>query len=120
MNWKTLIKDIGIITGLIATAWGAFELVDTMRDNHADTTEELQEIKRAVDHTNSRVDSLYIISEQRDDSEQEIKEMISNTENRLLYYISHEQDMTNEQILDAFELGFETGKKKELTACGTP
>ncbi len=113
MNYKLLIKDAGIITGLVATAWGAFELVDTMRDNHTETSEKLVEIEQKVDNTNKRVDSLYLMAEQRDENESDIKQMISDTENRLLYYISHEQEMTNEQILDAFELGFERGKKKK-------
>jgi len=46
---------------------------------------------------------------------QDMKSLIRGVDGRLVYYIKHQEDMTTEQILDAFEIGYEQGKKKEMT-----
>lgn len=111
-----ILKSIGVIVGFSATLWGVFRLVDTLQDNQQQDLQNHEVVLHRLATIENNIDSLYIIYRSRQGSEQEIKEMIKGTEGRLLYYIRHNEEMTNEQILDAFELGFEQGKKKELTA----
>jgi hypothetical protein len=123
-RWLTILKSVGVVVGAITSAWLLFEAYDQFRDGQIEQLDNDQIILEQLGGIREDVDSLYAMEEKRDDSENEIKAMIKTTESRLIYYIKHEGDMTNEQILDAFEMGFERGKKKALTASdlqeGTP
>jgi len=99
----------------VATLWGVFSLVDSIKDGQVQVQESHDEIMSEIEFIKENVDSLYIIEAKRDDSEQEIKNMIQRSEDRLTYYIKHSNNMTKEQMLDALEFGFEVGKKKQPT-----
>ena len=114
-----ILKTFGIVAGFSATLWGVFRLVDTIQDSQQQNLQNHDIVLHRLGKIERNIDSIYNIEAKRDDSEQEIKDMIKSTEGRLLYYIRHNEEMTNEQILDAFELGFEQGKKKDLTVLQT-
>jgi hypothetical protein len=111
----TILKYIGAFSGATITLWGVFSLIDTIQDGQVKQSENHQVVLQRLDKIETNIDSLYIVNSHRDGAEAEIKEAITRSENRLIYYIKHQGNMTNEQILDAFELGIQEGKKKDLT-----
>ena len=113
----TTLKVIASIVGFSGTLWLVFTWT-----NRLDSS--INEIKTSVDQNtevlkevNKSVDTLYRMNE-------ETKEMVVQTGNRLIYYIKYSEQMSKDQILDAFELGVQEGKKKDLTLSemidGTP
>jgi hypothetical protein len=116
--WQIL-KYVVASIAAIGTLYGTFEVYDSSRDRQVETQEQIRDnhnvVMQKLSAIEVSVDTLYIRDERRNDMEHEIIQKIDKTEGRLLYYINHSNDMTNEQILDAFELGFSKGKKKELT-----
>jgi hypothetical protein len=119
-----ILKTIGVIIGFSGTVWIASMGYNNIINDISSVKEDIADVNGSIDDMNNSIDSLYVLSTQKEAAINDVKEVVRASENRLIYYIKHEGNMTSEQILDAFELGLDIGKKKELTVSdlldGTP
>ena len=121
-QFLNILKIFGATAGAIATLWGVFSLVDTIKDNQVIDQVNHETMMTEIGSINICLDSLYVMDERRDEKDGEIINEVMKNRAQFFYYIQHQEEMTKEQILDAFEFGVNQGKKKELTLLetGTP
>jgi hypothetical protein len=121
--WQTV---IAMVVGGVFIGGAGFMIAKQLNKG----VDEIKSTKQAVESIDTRLQGVEstqqeIIVLQASQASQiegvgvELKKEINGVDGRLRYFIDHQDDMTAEQILDAFDIGytngFEDGKKNEMT-----
>jgi hypothetical protein len=112
-----ILKTIGVLTAFAAGVWGAFEAVDAIRDAQREQQIEQQlnhqQVMTAVCNVSRKVDSLAEITSVMVNKQ-------DNLEKSFMFYRHNVDKITDAQmeeiILNAYGMGYETAKKKDLTS----
>jgi hypothetical protein len=113
-KWLIILKNIGIVFGALTTAWLLFEAYDQFRDGQKQQLENDKVMMNKIDCVKRTADSTAIKVYENSEAINSLEVAITDLNRRWQFYIDHVDDMTTEQILDAWNLGYDAGKKKEL------
>lgn len=116
--WQTVVAMV--VGGVFIGASGL--MVAKRIDRGNDVVKQTQEAVRSIEKKVVGIDSTQqeIMSAMRSQESyfEDLEDKIERVDGRLIYYINHNDDMSAEQILDAFNIGYsngyDDGKKKEV------
>jgi len=113
-NAISILKNIGVLTGAIATVWIVFVMYDTFKDNQI---EQLQNDKVIIDNLNDFKGEVKISLDSINEKLMNIDKKQASLEGSFSFYRNNVDQIDKNQmeqiIIDAYGLGYATGKKKE-------
>jgi hypothetical protein len=113
-KWINILKNIGVVVGAITSAWLLFEAYDQFRDGQVQQLENDTVMINKIDCIKRTADSTALEVSENSEAIHELEGAITDLNRRWQFYIDHVDDMTTEQILDAWNLGYDAGKKKDI------
>jgi len=115
----SILKTVGVIAGTVATVWAVFEMYDSIRDGQKEQSEKLAYIDRKIDNVNVSIDSVFVLTERNRQAIIGQDNNFVSLERSFKFYRDNVDRIDKAQmeqiIIDAYGLGLEDGKKKEMT-----
>lgn len=113
-----VLKVFLVLTGSVGALWGAFTMYHNLTDGLEGVKQQLVEVKQQVGNGNATTDSVLVLTQENKQAIILQNDQFLSLEKSFKFYRNNVDKIDKSQmeqiIIDAYGLGLEEGKKKEV------